>query len=70
MHFANHQLSAQYETSKSYENFCELLTRKTQIPLEFRAYHSGPPAQTQLIHSGKIFRDLSFVRIVFRLSQI
>lgn len=44
---------------KQYENYCEFLDHSTKIPKEFRAYHSGPSMQSELINTRKTFEDYS-----------
>lgn len=45
------------KTSKPYQNYCEFLGERTRIPLQFRAYHSGPFKQIELIHRKREQED-------------
>ena len=37
-------------TNNKYQNSCSVLTSSTNIPKQFRAYHSGPSSQSELIN--------------------
>lgn len=39
------------QTNTSPQNYCQVLTKETTIPLEYQAYHSGPANQNFLVNS-------------------
>lgn len=46
-------------------NICEVLTSKTSIPREWRAYHAGPIKQTFLRASDPVFEDFRLTHHVY-----
>ena len=57
--------SKEGKNQSNYKSYCEVLASSTKIPIELRAYHSGPISQSELVNGDKLFEGYKLTNHVY-----